>query len=195
MVRKSTWIVLALFLLLAGGAYLYSRSQQPGVEATPAASEDLGYLLDLPSPLSAVRIEQVGGRMIELERDGHGQWQIRFPAGLQADPQSAESTLAQLATVQVISRLENAPDLAAMGLDQPAYRLLLTGQDGKQTVANVGKLTPTGSGYYVLVSGRGAVVANRYVLDSVLGLAENPPLLPTPEPALPAAPETPPAAP
>jgi hypothetical protein len=59
-------------------------------------------------------------------------------------------------------------------------------------VVNVGKSTPTGSGYYVLDSGadRAIYVIGKFNIDAMTGLIYQPPVLPTATTMLEIAPET-----
>jgi hypothetical protein len=52
-------------------------------------------------------------------------------------------------------------------------------------VLNIGNVTPTGAGYYVLVSQQGMSIASKYSLEPILKLLDNPPVkLPdTPSPS------------
>lgn len=185
MIRKSTGVLLVVFLVLLGGVYIWQQQETlRAAEVTPTAGASQGYLFDIDGTISGVRIERVGDRVIEFKTDEQGKWKITWPEGLQTDSDATASSLSSLAAMPLVTTLEKTPDLAAMGLDQPAYRILVTTSDGKSYVANIGKATPTNSGYYVLGSSRNVSVVSTYSLDSILGLVDNPPLLqatPTPE--------------
>jgi hypothetical protein len=93
----------------------------------------------------------------------------------------------QLASLYTVSRLMEIPQMSAMGLEPPAYRLLVITTDGKQSVVSVGSMTPTQSGYYVLSSDRNVYIVSKAALDPVLQLIDTPPVMPTPSPTEPGA--------
>ena len=93
---------------------------------------------------------------------------------------AVESAVTQLLSLRTLSTMQQVPDLKAIGLDPPAYRILLTLSDGQQITINVGAATPTGSGYYVLVSERPLYVVNKYGIDAFLELVDSPPIQPLP---------------
>lgn len=196
MIRKSTWIVLVIFILAVGGAYLWQRAQtQKAAQVTPTAAAAPAYLFDIQGQISRVRIERADGRTLEIKLDDQGKWRISLPTGLQADSDAAGSALAQVAVIPVVAALETPPAPAAMALDQPASRLLVTNAEGRTWSADIGALTPTSSGYYASSGGK-VYIVSKYALDPILGLVDTPPVLqstPTPDESqpAPAATETP----
>jgi hypothetical protein len=186
MIRKSTWIVLALFAVSLVIVFLWQRSQNKEeaineAEATPGQS----YLFEFSGNIVALSIERVGDKSVEFRRDDQNQWVQVRPAGPEIDSAAMDTTIGQLVTLPVVTTLEEAPELQAAGLEPPAYRLLITLDNGDQVIANIGKTTPTGSGYYVLSSDRRMYIASKYGLDPILQLVDTPPLKPTPTPAPP----------
>jgi hypothetical protein len=132
--------------------------------------------------------------VVELGRDAQGVWALLYPKAEATDVGAVESAVSQLLSLSVLSDLDEAPSLEAAGLEKPAYRLLIKLDDGSQELMSVGKLTPTGSGYYVLAGNRGLFLVSKYSLEPFLNLVENPPIQPTPTPAEAATPEAPSAA-
>ncbi len=181
MIRKSTWIIVLLFVALLGATILWQRSQkEKAADATPTAKADTRLLFDLSDKIAFLRLERVGDRQVELQLDAQGAWQLTWPEGMQVDTNALDPVLAQLAALSVVSTLDQPPALDVLGLDKPAYRLLIKLADGKQALANVGKETPTGSGYYVLSGDRQIVVVDKAGLDGVLKLIDTPPVMLTP---------------
>lgn len=183
MIRKTTWIVLALFVLLLAATFGWQRWQEQKMleeSETEALSADLDTLFTIDEKIEAVRLERVGEKMLEMKRGEDDVWVITWPLGFEADSPSIEGRLSGLMALTVITSLDEAPPLEAMGLDRPRYRLLVTLESGKQLYASVGKETPTGDGYYVLTSERRLVVVSKFSLDNLMGLIDRPPLKPTP---------------
>jgi len=186
MIRKTTWIIVLIFAVLLAAVLLWQRSQgEKAAEATPQASEAVAsdqYLFDVEGEIAGVRIEHVGDKAIDLLKDETGQWSLTGVPDSTLDSAAMDSVIGGLAVLPVVSTLQNPPELEALGLNPPSYRILVTVRNGDQYLASVGKVTPTGSGYYVLSGDRRVMIANEFSLQSVLDLVDKPPYLPTPYP-------------
>lgn len=185
MIRKTTWVVLLVFALLAGSVFLWQRSQEEkAAQATPEAmaTAEKQYLFDIEGEVASLRIEQVGQKSIELVKDEAGQWTLTGSSAGALDSAAMDGIIGQLSTLPLVGTLQTIPELQDLGLSTPSYRILVVQKDGKQLTASVGKMTPTGSGYYVLSSDRRVYIANEFSLKSILDLVENPPYPPTPYP-------------
>jgi hypothetical protein len=184
MIRKSTWVVLALFAVSLIAVFLWQRSKDRAVSLatpTPGATQT-NYLFEFSGNIVALRLERVGDKSVEFRRDGQNQWILAWPEGIEIDSAAAETTISQLATLPIATVLEESPGLQATGLEPPVYRLLITLDNGDQVIANVGDSTPTGSGYYVLTGERRIYIVSKYSLEPILQLVDKPPLKPTPTP-------------
>jgi hypothetical protein len=192
MIRRNTWVALVVFALLIAVLVFWQRAQEnKPPEPSPTTSET--NLLDLDADIVGMRLEKVGERVVELQRGDQDTWELTWPAGEATDVGTVESAVTQLLSLRTLSTMQQVPDLKAIGLDPPVYRVLLTLSDGREITINVGDATPTGSGYYVLVSGRPLYVVNRYGMETFLGLVDSPPIQPTPTPDPELAPGTAPA--
>lgn len=181
MIRRSTWIVLLVFLVvLAGFLYLQRSTQDEEIEIPPTSSSQKLFEL-AESDLASVTIQSSDGNTVVLNRSDEGEWvYAQAPSG-ETDIAAIQSALGQFLNAQIVSSPGSLPGLEALNLENALFKILLIGQDGNQIVMNIGKETPTGSGYYVLVSDqRQVVVVNKFGIDALLNLLENPPLKPTP---------------
>ncbi len=185
MIRKSTWIFVLVFLALLAGVYLWQRKEmQTEAEATPTPGAQQEYLFNIEGAISDVRIERVGDKALEMQKDDQGNWKIISPEGLETDNDAANNALASLPAMPVVTTLAQVPDLEAMGLAHPAYRIVVKTSAEKSYDASVGGATPTKSGYYVMSSNRSIMIVSTYTLDALLNLVDTPPVLqstPTPE--------------
>jgi Domain of unknown function (DUF4340) len=186
MIRKTTWIILLIFAVLLAAAFLWQRSQnQKAASATPTVSEAAaggGNLFDVQGEVAGLRIEHVGDKAVDLAKDATGQWVLAGEPPTVLDSAAMDSVVGGLSALPVVSTLQNPPELVALGLNPPSYRILVTLKTGDQLIASVGKVTPTGSGYYVLSGDRRLLIVNQNNLQSVLDLVDSPPFLPTPYP-------------
>jgi len=183
MIRRSTLIIVVIFAALVVVAVFWQRSQDEK-EASATPTETTQYLFQFDSKIDRLRLERSAGGLVELGRDEQGIWTLLYPAGQETDIGAAESAVTQLLALPVVSTLPEGPSLQDAGLSSPTYRLVIDLDDGSQVVMNVGKATPTGTGYYVLVSGQGLAIVSKYSLDPFLNLVESPPIKPTPTPGV-----------
>ena len=182
MIRRSTLVLLVLFVILAAGAIFWQRSQNKKAPADATATPGSQLLFDFKGNINGLRLERTSGGLLELSRDEQGTWQLVYPKADETDVAAVEAAVSQLISVPVISTLEEGPSMEAAGLATPAYRLLINLDDGSQVVVNIGNVTPTGAGYYVLVSQQGMSIVSKYSLEPFLKLLDNPPVKPTATP-------------
>jgi hypothetical protein len=186
MVRRSTWILLVTFALLVGFAWLFQRSQANKTDnsatATPTTSP--AYLYDLSNTqVDEITITDATGDKIDLYRDlASSNWAIANVPVDQADWFKIESISTQLFSLQVKETLTQTPPLDSIGLITPAYTITMTTSDGAQIITYIGTQTAIGSGYYVRVGSGSVDIVDKVVMDDILDLLNNPPLLPTATP-------------
>lgn len=184
MIRRNTAIVFGLFILLLAGT-LYWQSTIPSsdrAETTATTPEDLLLQIDQAS-LKAISIQDVNNQRVSLRRSEDDKWVIIYPQAEATDEAAVTSAVSQLLNVRITSRPQTIPDLATVGLDPAAYTILIETEGGEQVLINVGNLTPTEGGYYVLTQDRIIYVASKFGLDGIIKFLENPPILVTPTPS------------
>jgi hypothetical protein len=188
MIRRSTWILVAVFLLvLAGAFYWQQRAQAPGVaEVTPVPTQAALFPVTLDE-VAGLRVEGSAGEAIVLAEDEDGLWQLQQPAGAGTDQTQVESRLTQLTSMNVKTSLEPAADLSIFGLDSPAYRISLRTVAGQEYDLAIGDVVPTGDGYYVQLNDSPPQVVNKNSIDTFLGILAEPPVADTPTPGTPEA--------
>jgi hypothetical protein len=181
MMRRTTWIILAIFIALLAVAWYMQRSQEDAVEPTPTpASIDL---FDFEgTQVTSLSLSDDQGNIMVISRNEGGMWELVEPPLPQTDVGAVDAAVTSLASTRVVSTLTSIPPLDAMGLDPPVYKLLIVLDDGEQLIVNVGKAAPTGRGYYLLTSDRSVFVVSKSGIDALVTLLENPPILATPQP-------------
>jgi hypothetical protein len=188
MVRRSTWILLGVFVLLVGFAWLFQRYQTNKVSnvvtATPTVTPVNLYALT-NSQLNEINIAASAGDKIDLYRDPtSSNWAIKDVPVDQADSFQIESISKQLIALQVQETLSQSLPLDSTGLVVPAYSITMTTADGTQLVTFIGSQNAVGDGYYARVDSGQVVLVNKVVMDDILNLLKNPPLLPTATPVV-----------
>ncbi len=189
MIRRNTWIILALLVALLGFTFYFNnRKALTAMENTPAPETAFVFTAEEGQPAS-IRIVASTGEIVELAHDEQGKWVLKAPIAAAADQGLAESAASQVSTLRVLDEVDLEP--AMIGLDHPAYTFTIRFTSGKVHKLDIGSLTPTQSGYYVRVDGKTTKIVSGSGIDALLGLLTFPPYLVTPTPSPLPASETP----
>jgi hypothetical protein len=180
MIRRNTWIVLAIFVVLVGVYWLVQR--QPDDEAVtgnPTAVPQSVFITGSET-IQAVRLEDSSGRIVQIEIDNQGNWSLSEPETVAADQQRATTLVTQVSNLRSLAVIETPPAPDVVGLATPAYLLTITTSNGGRQVAKIGSLTPTSSGYYVEPGGGPLMVIAKGSIDGLVSNLDDPPIAPTP---------------
>jgi len=182
--RRSTWIVLIIFLGLAGLVVFLNQKEPPADETdvTPTATVEYLFSQDDGLPTS-IDIQSDSGEQVTVERNEEGVWVLKQPIEAEADQGSAEAAATQLTSLRIVFRPEVAP--TDVGLVQPSYTMTVKLTGGIVKIVRIGDLTPTSSGYYTSVNGSNEIlIVGKTGLDSLLTMVTSPPIvgIPTPTP-------------
>lgn len=186
MVRRSTWIVLGLFILLVGFVFILQRYQANKAAnlATVTPTAPPTYLYNLgDAQIDDFRIADNSGQNIELVRDpSSNKWTIEGVPAEQANSTEIESVSSQLAKIQVQETFTQTLPLDSIGLATPSYTITLTTSAGSQLVTYVGTQNAIGSGYYIKDDTGKVMIVSKSILDDILNVLKTPPLMPTATP-------------
>jgi uncharacterized protein DUF4340 len=156
---RNTIIVLILFAIVGGYAFIVGRYSEP---------ENTRKLLEVKSA-DIARIElRYPDRDIVLERDKGGPWRLVKPIGADADQSQANNLGTAIADAQLIKTVDEKPaDLKAFELDHPKTVVTVTTFDKKTWPSiEVGRSTPIGFNAYVKLSNSPAVLLTSSVFPS-----------------------------
>ncbi len=188
--RRSTWIVLGVFVLLIGFTVVFQRYQanqtanSPTATATSTTPPVQLYNLS-ESQIKDIKIADSSGSYIDLYRDpASSSWAIEgVPVG-QVDSTKVKSISNELLALQVDETLTNNISLSSVGLETPAYTITLTTTLNQASVTTVGAPTAIGTGYYIRQNGGQIMIVGKSSLDVILNALKEPPLLPTATPSV-----------
>jgi hypothetical protein len=184
MVRRSTWILLAILAILVGFTWLFQRYQTNKTENSRTATPTIA-LVNIYD-LTGKQVDQVdmsdstGDKVVFNRNDESGQWSIAETPLEQSDTFQIESNLAQLFAITAQETLTQTPPLDSIGLVTPAYTISMATADGETINTYVGSITPIGSGYYLRVNSGPIIIVDKLVIDDVLNMLINPPFVATP---------------
>ena len=187
MIRRSTWITLALFIVLAVLAWVLLPRVLKGdetIDATPTVQPTQALLYDLTTQeITWVRFANAEGAVVEVERgSAEGDWSVAGEAEGTSDSQRISSIVGLISNMQVMRAFEVELGIETIGLDNPTYTMTLKTFTGDEIVTTVGNLNQVGSAYYVQVADDPSVLVARQVVDEIFSVFANPPLLATPTP-------------
>ncbi|MDD5369747.1 MAG: DUF4340 domain-containing protein [Anaerolineaceae bacterium] len=160
MIRKNTWIMLGLLLILAVTAFILPRVKGSASRATVTITPSERLLSGEKANFIKIRLSGVFSKPVTLQKNNQGVWTVIDPQGLKYDSNQLNSAVDGLTSSAVLNQLPTQPSKEDMGLLDPTFIIEGTQNNGTLTVINVGKLSPTGSGYYVQQDSNQAILVS-----------------------------------
>ena len=190
--RRSTVIYVLLFLVMAGAYYFLNHREKPAdIAVTLEPVAEVSYLFNAEDGTPAsIRVDSKAGETVEVARNAENVWTVIRPHKAAADPAAAEAAASQATTMRILDTVPGI-DLDIVGLNDPEYTFTIKFKGGVERKAQVGVITPTDSGYYVLNTAGQVVVVSKDSVDALLELLKNPPYLETLTPSVTPVTETP----
>ena len=187
MIRRSTWMLLAAFVILLAGAVVWSRAKPaPGEDTLADATPTAEPLWSVPSTdIVGLRLEDlVKGTVVEVRRgDEQTPWLMTEPTEGTADAARVEWAVNSLLSPRPRGTLPATDDLEPYGLAEPSRRVTVFLRDDVARSFEIGRISPTGGVFYVTVPGRPEIVLlNEYSISDVLSLLDELPYPPTATP-------------
>jgi len=186
MIKRNTWVLLALFAILVGFA-IYQKykpaAKEPSQEEEAVSIETLAPVEFLfpaeEGVVTSILIESKEGEVIGVERGAEG-WVVTRPVEANADQGPVEAAASQATALSILDYLDIDP--AAAGLESPAYTITIGFTSGNTFTAKIGDETPIGSGYYARKDDGAVLVITKDGLDALLNLLWYSPALATETP-------------
>ena len=184
MVRRNTLILVGVFVALVLVLVFLQRSageETPDLADFPT-SAPIVTLFDFGSQtVVGLRVRNLDGNEVALQLEDE-QWRLESAAAEETDSQRVANAVAQIASMRVLNDAPIQASLATIGLEFPRYDVFLTLSDAGLHEIAVGQASVTNTGYYVIVDGGAPQLVTKSTLDQLIGLLNDPPLLPTPMP-------------
>jgi hypothetical protein len=180
MIRRPTWIILIIFVLVIGAALLVEKTPyfQPAPTATATTAPHL-----LISSVSAVKMVDAAGLTESLKQDASKVWTADVPSDVQVNQGNMAELESTLLGIEIISSPQTAPPADATGLAKPAETITITDATSQVHVLKIGLKTPTSSGYYVQMDQGKPVIVSTTTIDRIVVLISGVRATPTPPPA------------
>mgnify|MGYP001036304500 CR=1 FL=1 len=186
MIRRSTWITLAVFITLVVTALVLQRYKKDEVAVeptlTPKPAMPLIYNLTAQD-IIWIEFKTASGNLIEVERNSpSASWVIVGETEETSDSSRIESIVSILVGMRATRIFEAPLGIDTVGLDSPAYTITMRTTSGEDVITRIGELNVVGSDYYIQVNNESAVMVAKLALDEVLKIFTEPPLVATPTP-------------
>jgi hypothetical protein len=172
MIRRTTWITLAVFVVLIGAALLLQKYPVLQGKATPTATE-YPLLLQgwLPDDMTMIEIKNDKGETVALQHNPDKTWAFVNVPGKLPDQGKVTEFIDSLTSMNVLASFDATTSLENVGLTAPSYLITLQNSKGNKKVIRVGKATAIGSGYYIQVDNNLPVLVSTDSLNQVTSLA------------------------
>lgn len=172
MIRKSTWILFALFLvILAFGIYL---SKSDGIlnkekTATPVTVEKAlpEISMDKATGISYTKLKM---NLISLSKNNNGVWTLSSDPQKTINQARLSEIFSNLNSLEVMTKMNSSSKVEELGLLPPAQEINILGSEGTQIQVKIGNLTPTESGYYLQVENGVPIIVGKGGLETIVGL-------------------------
>lgn len=190
MSRRTTYVLAGILVVLLAGGFIVGQLQKAAQNqaSLPALTPWLNLTRSEISNITIV--DTTSGQRLETVRNAQNEWRLQAPVEGPADSQKVDSWLGQWQFLYAQRILTPTAGLDEFGLAQPAMIITLTNQAGEATIVQVGKLAPTGLGYYARRVGQDNVaVLGTLVIDGARDLVNTPPVPPPPTIGAPLGPE------
>jgi hypothetical protein len=184
MVRRSTWILLAILALALGAYFVIKGSASKASNLKPTPAENTYLITQADGSLQSLRIFDTKGNNFRMQRDLSKIWVITAPSSGTADQGLAGGAETQVGALRIVVKLETPPNSGTIGLAVPVYTMELGFVSGASHKIEVGNMSPTSSGYYVRYDNGKTFIIAQSGIDALLNLLKAPPFpaTATPEP-------------
>jgi len=171
MIRRSTWILLAIFIIGVGLVIFLNKYPISSANVTPTATL-LPPLLGNVSADKLVMIEIQGntGSVLQLRRNPDKTWGFTSIQGKSPDQGKVQELIFSITGLTVTQGLTSALPLASIGLTTPVNTITLQDDAGSQYILRVGTATAIGSGYYVQLNKNNPVIIDKSTIDNLTSI-------------------------
>lgn len=182
MIRRSTWLLLGIFLALLVSVIVMRRLQAQDNDETAPTPTNPPLFNREGLLITGLRISAIDDGLIDLNVDDEGNWTlVNLPAEI-ADASRIASAITTIEGLNLLTRLEDPPALDLIGLEPANYRIRVRYENGREGTLIIGVKTPTQNGYYVKEEDGTVGIISSFEIDSLLELLTSPPVVKTATP-------------
>jgi hypothetical protein len=171
MIRRSTWILLAIFIVGVGAVFYLDKYPIKNANVTPTATllpplfSNVSY-----DKLVMIEIQSNNGTVIQLTRNPDKTWGFTNIQGKSPDQGKVQELLFTLTGLTVTEGLNGSIALESVGLATPTHTITLQDEAGIKNILRIGAATSIGSGYYVQLNQNSPEIIDKGTIDNLTGL-------------------------
>jgi hypothetical protein len=173
MIRRSTIILLVIFVAAVGFAVFFQNSPLSKKQTTPTPTLQPALFANW-SEEKIARLQIAGNQAepFDLVRNPDQTWAFSSPKGKLVDQGKMEQFLAYLLDLQPQANMDPTLSMSLLGLDMPDQVISVFDSTGVKLSIKIGKITPIGTGYYVQTDNNQTTVVEKTAVDYMLELAK-----------------------
>jgi len=172
MIRRGTWIAIALLIILLGVTWYFewSPTGKARVIGTPTATLIPQIIKENQSELFLVELSTSSGEVTTLRKNPDNTWSLPSSPDQTVDQGKAQELLSDIYSLTPLTTLDSKVSLDSFGLMNPTQVLNVQVTNGSPYVIKLGSLTATESGYYIQVNSDPVIIVSKTSLESILDL-------------------------
>lgn len=172
MIRRSTWIVIAVLIVLLGVTWYFewSPTGKVRVKGTPTATPMPQIIKENQSDLFLVELRTSNGELTTLHKNPDNTWSLPHSPNQTVDQGKVQELLSDIYFLTPLTALDSKVSLDSFGLMTPTQVLNVQVTNGSPYLIKLGSLTATGSGYYIQVNSDAVIIVSKTSLESILDL-------------------------
>jgi hypothetical protein len=172
MIRKSTGIILATFIVLLIISFFLNQTwNSQETYKTPSSTPfELALPADIFAGLSAISFKNSIGDMLIITKKMDGKWFLSSEPRSEVSSAKIVELITNLESLEIFSKLNSSSNVSELGLSPADQEIILKNSKRNPAVISIGNLTPTGSGYYLEVDYGDPVIIRRGSMETILGL-------------------------
>jgi hypothetical protein len=172
MIRRSTWIAVAVLIVLLGVTWYFEWSPAglARVKGTPTPTLIPQIIKENQSDISLIEFTASTGDVTKLRKNSDNTWSFQNSTSQVIDQGKMQELLSDIYFLTPLTTIDANASLDAYGLLKPVRIINVQITNGSPYVIKLGSLTPTQSGYYIQVNSNPVVVVSKTSLESILDL-------------------------
>jgi hypothetical protein len=171
MIRRSTWILLAIFIIGVGLVFYLDKHPISNANVTPTATVQSALFNNVTADnLIKIEIQSNTGTVLQLTRNPDKTWVFNNIQGKSPDQGKVQELLYTITGLTVTEGLNGSLPLDSIGLTTPANTITLVNDSGTQNILRIGAVTSINSGYYVQLNKNNPVIIDKGTIDNLTSL-------------------------
>lgn len=145
--QKTVWLLLLILVVLLIVFFAMKSINEKKVEEEKQKQAEETVQIYKADGLKEISYEDSEGKTMEFQKEG-GEWKYKDDTTIPLSESVMSSMENAFINITAVKEIGEPDDLADYGLEKPAYKLLLTAEDGKSDLLLIG--SASGDNYYLM---------------------------------------------